>query len=299
MSSLHVQDIGVVQRQWRAMAACALAVSAASCKPYYDSSALRIDPMPLVSWTKLREFPHASTSFTEGLVYADGVLYESSGGAGKSTLIKSDPVSGAILAQRSWPGEIAGTEATPFAEGLALVQETLVQLSWENHRALTWTRADLTRGPELAYAGEGWGLCFDGAGLWRSDGTARLHRHVPGTFAEDVTQALTVKLNNVEVKNINELECIDDSIYANIWETPYVVIVRARDGIVTGVLDFSSLVHEANASGRESVLNGLAWDPAQHELYVTGKRWSKSYVVAIGGGPPAPGLPRASDASAP
>lgn len=264
----------------RAAPLVALAAGLA-CSPYYNAGFLPRSG-PVLAWKRVRSIPHDASSFTQGLVYRDGILYESAGGERASRIFAVEAASGRIVAEQRWPLAIAGTTATPFAEGLALDGDTLVQLSWKNQRALTWSRRDLTRGPDFTYEGEGWGLCFDGAGYWRSDGTARLRRHAAGTFAEDPARALRVTANGSEVAYLNELECIGDHVYANVWRTPYVVVIRARDGVVAGVLDFSALVKEAGASGRESVLNGLAWDPAARELYVTGKRWPTTYVVRMG-----------------
>ena len=249
-----------------------------SCRPYYNAGLLPRTG-PVIAWTLLRTIAHDESSFTQGLVYADGYLYESAGGAGESRLLKVDARTGRTLALRSWPKTIAGTIRIPFAEGLALDGETLVQLSWKNERALTWSRATLRRGHDLEYDGDGWGLCFDGDGFWRSDGGSTLRRHARGTFTEERERRLTVTARGVEVQALNELECVGEHVLANVWHTPYVVIIRARDGVVVAALDFTRLVAEVAASGRESVLNGLAWDPSRRELYVTGKRWSKTYVV--------------------
>lgn len=262
---------------------CLLLVASVGCRPFYHYGILPRTG-PVVPWKLVRELPHDRTSFTQGLAYADGYLYESAGGELASRIIKVDATTGAIAAQRRWPIAIAGTLQAPFAEGLARDGDRLVQLSWKNGRALTWSRHDLCRGPDLAYAGEGWGLCFDGAGYWRSDGSARLRRHAAGTFIEDRARTLTVRSGREQVASLNELECIGEHVLANVWQTPYVVIIRARDGVVAGVLDFTPLVEAVDARGRESVLNGLAWDPDRRELYVTGKRWAKTYVVQLGAG---------------
>ena len=248
-----------------------------ACRPFYHHGLLP-RAGPVIGWTLVRTIAHDSSSFTQGLVFDGGHLYESAGGERTSRLLKIDATSGHIVDERRWPLAIEGTTQPPFAEGLALAGDRLIQRSWKNGRALTWSR-ELARGPDLRYRGEGWGLCFDGTGFWRSDGSARLHRHAGSTFAEERT--LTVTANGADVGSLNELECIGDHVYANVWQTPYVVIIRARDGVVTGVLDFTRLVDDVAACGRESVLNGIAWDAARGELYVTGKRWAKTYVVKL------------------
>ena len=252
-------------------------IALCACRPFHNPGILPRSG-PVIPWTKLRTIAHDATSFTQGLVFADGVLYESAGGERASRILKVDPSTGKTIDERKWPLAIAGTTQTPFAEGLALEGSTLVQLSWMNQRALTWSLA-LERGADFKYDGEGWGLCFDGTGYWRSDGSARLHRHAAATFAEQ--RGVTVTSRGEEVTNLNELECIGEHVFANVWHTAYVVVIRARDGVVVGVLDFTPLAEESGASGRESVLNGIAWDPARKELYVTGKHWPKLFVVSV------------------
>lgn len=249
------------------------AVATTACRPYYNAGFIpRVERV--FRWTWLRTIHHDSSSFTQGLGYADGYLFESAGGPGVSRILKIDATTGSTRLERPWPLR------SPFAEGLAIDGDTIVQLSWKNGRALTWSRGNLQRGRDIAYDGDGWGLCFDGSGYWRSDGTSRLRRHTRDTFLEE-SGLEVVTAHGERVTYLNELECIGEHVLANVWQTPYVVVIRARDGIVVGALDFTPLVDNADASGRESVLNGLAWDPARRELYVTGKRWNKTYVVEL------------------
>lgn len=259
-----------------------LALAFTACGPYYAQGLVNPPPTSDVPWTFVRRIAHDDDSFTEGLVFHDGILYESSGGGGTSRLIKTRASDGRVVEERAWPNGIEGSGLVPFAEGLALVDRTLVQLSWKNERALTWNLDDLTRGDDLGYAGEGWGLCFDGATLWRSDGSSKLRPH-GRDMREHRGAAIEVTLNGARVRQLNELECIDGNIFANVWQTPYVLIIRPEDGVVTGVLDLNRIVDAEDASGRESVLNGLAWDPRRRELYVSGKNWSHTYVVRLDG----------------
>lgn len=262
-----------------------LALALAACGPYYAQGIVHLTPTSTVPWTLVRTIPHDDDSFTEGLVFHDGHLYESSGGDGSSRILETRASDGRVVAQRDWPNGIEGSGLVPFAEGLALVDTTLVQLSWKNERALTWSADNLVRGDDLAYDGEGWGLCFDGTTLWRSDGSSRLRPH-GRDMRERRGAAIEVTLNGSRVRQLNELECIDGNIFANVWQTPYVLIIRPSDGVVTGVLDLNRIVDAEDASGRESVLNGLAWDPQRRELYVSGKNWSHTYVLRVLG--PAP-----------
>lgn len=140
--------------------------------------------------------------------------------------------------------------------------------------------ATLARERDFAYDGEGWGLCSDGKVFWRSDGSDELLRHTLTDFAP-VGDPLKVRLGTEPVEALNELECIGDDVFANVWQTPFVVRIDSRTGQVTGVLDLQPLVEDAKTSGKESVLNGLAWNAHTHRLYVTGKMWSKMYVIEV------------------
>jgi glutamine cyclotransferase len=260
----------------------AVAVLAVACGPRYlvddrweglDSQHLRIP------WRQVRAIGHATDSFTQGLVFVGPRLYESVGLVGQSRLLELDPATGATLRTVHWPPSV-GRDHSPFAEGLAYAGGRLIQLSWQSQIALTWSE-DFTRGPNLPYRGEGWGLCFDGTNLWRSDGSSALIRHRVADFAEE--SRVTVRVDHEPVTDLNELECFEGSIYANVWHTPYVVRIDPATGQVTGVLDLSPLVTAADAQGWDAVLNGIAWDPTHRHLYVTGKLWPHIYVLTVDG----------------
>jgi glutaminyl-peptide cyclotransferase len=270
----------VTSRGGRLTLALAAMLLSVACQPYYNAGLLPRSG-PALKWTLVRSLPHDESSFTQGLAFVDGQLFESAGGFHDSRVMKIDRDTGAVIAVRPWPVAIMGTLQNPFAEGMASDGKRLVQLSWKNQRALTWS-LDLERGPDLSYAGDGWGLCFDGTGYWRSDGSSRLHRHRRDDLAESKELAVDVTSHGEEVDRLNELECIDGLVFANVWKTPFVVVIRPADGHVIGVLDFTSLVEDVDASGHESVLNGIAWDPSRRELYVTGKEWRALYVVRLG-----------------
>jgi glutamine cyclotransferase len=254
----------------------------AACSPRYlvDDRWEGLDALHLrIPWQRVAALGHATDSFTQGLVFVGPRLYESVGLVGQSRLLELDPATGATLRTVAWPAEV-GADRRPFAEGLAYADGRLIQLSWQSEVALTWSE-DFVRGPDLTYDGEGWGLCFDGTDLWRSDGTSTLHRHRPGDFVEVGTLAVTV--DGEPVTDLNELECIDGAIYANVWHTPYVARIDAATGRVTGVLDLQPLVDEAGADGWDAVLNGIAWNPATRQLLVTGKLWPAMYLITIDG----------------
>ncbi len=257
-----------------------------SCRAAYpvtaESSVLSASG-PFLPWHRVAVVDHDPGAFTEGLAFVGDRLFESDGLAGSSRISEISPATGALVRTVRWPDRLRPGGSAPFAEGLAAVGGRLLQLSWKDQTALTWDSTTLARGPDLSYAGEGWGLCHDGTALWRSDGTATIWRHDPSTLAPS-GPALSVHMSaGAAVEKLNELECFKGHIYANVWQTTYVVRIDPSTGLVDGVLDFSSLVGESGASGSEDVLNGLAYRASTDAVYVTGKRWHRMFVIHIDG----------------
>ena len=221
--------------------------------------------------------PHDTGAFTEGLLYADGHLYESTGLVGRSSLREVDPTTGAVIRQRDLPSPY-------FGEGLALVGQRLIQLTWRSHVAFVWDRTTFNPVGQFRFHTEGWGLCFDGTSLYQSDGSATLYRRDPGTFALQGT--LTVRRSGKPVKNINELECVGDSIYANVWLTDTILRIDKASGRVTGVVDAASLRRRMpGLDNPDAVLNGIAYDPGQRRFFVTGKLWPRMFEVRFTASP--------------
>ncbi len=218
----------------------------------------------------LATHPHEAASYTQGLVWHAGKLYESVGQYGRSDLREVDPATGAVLRRLALPGNV-------FAEGLALVGNRLVQLTWREGVAFSWQLESFARLAEFRYAGEGWGLCYDGRHLIRSDGTDVLTFHDPTTFAE--TGRLPVLRSGQPVFALNELECVGTDIYANVYQTDEIVRIAAATGEVTASIDASGLVtFEERRAGAE-VLNGIAWNPETKRFLITGKLWPKLFEV--------------------
>lgn len=268
------------------LAASVVAVLTSSCNscrpPGYVCRAGSTSPTckalaasPSIAWRLVKVLPHDESSFTEGLVFVSDRLFESSGR--RSRLIELDPATGEVIADHAWP---TGAGLPAFAEGLASDGTRLVQLSWQTGAAWTWDVATLTRSERLMYRGEGWGLCFDGSQYLRSDGTAQLTGHDPRTFAPTGT-TIHVTLDGEPLVDLNELECVDGAVLANVWNTPYVVLIDPASGRVNGRVDLTELVARESARGSESVLNGVARDPATGYLHVTGKHWSHLYVIEL------------------
>ncbi len=217
----------------------------------------------------LDTMPHDEEAYTQGLLWHDGFLYESTGQYGQSTLRRVDLATGAVLSSRALPPEL-------FGEGLARVEDRLIQLTWRAGTALLWDRERLTELDRLSYEGQGWGLCFDGLHLVMSDGSSVLTFRNPETF--EVVREVEVLLRDGAVGRLNELECVQDSIYANVYTTDWIVRIDPETGRVQSLIDASGLLTPQETRGAD-VLNGIAYDEDRQIFYLTGKLWPKLYAV--------------------
>jgi glutamine cyclotransferase len=213
--------------------------------------------------------PHDPESFTQGLLLHGGSLYESAGNYGKSSLREVDSKTGAVKRKVAVPAEY-------FAEGLALVDDRLIQITWKEEKALVYDRADFKPVGEFRYDGEGWGLCWDGARIVMSDGSDRLTFRDPKTFA--TLSTLNITREGKPVPELNELECVDGLVYANVWQTDEILRIDPKDGRVTAVIDAAGLLTPEERQ-KADVLNGIAWDPAAKTFLITGKLWPKLFEV--------------------
>jgi glutamine cyclotransferase len=213
--------------------------------------------------------PHDPGAFTQGLVWHDGTLFESTGLYGSSSLREVDPQTGKVKRSRVVPKE-------DFAEGLALVDDRLIQLTWKEQRALVYKQADFTPAGDLRYDGEGWGLCYDGRRLVMSNGSDRLFFRDPKTFA--LLGDVQVTLAGKPVWSLNELECVDGVVYANVWQEDDIVRIDPATGKVSAVIDASGLLTPEERR-QTDVLNGIAWDPTAKTFLITGKMWPKMFEV--------------------
>jgi len=217
-------------------------------------------------------YPHDPHAFTQGLVFVDGHLYESTGINGQSSLRMIDLDTGRILQQQP-------VDSKYFAEGLTAWRSTLVQLTWESHVALVYDRFSFRLLRTFSYPGEGWGLTQDGKSLILSDGTPTLRFLDPTTFKE--VRRLTVKDRGKPVSDINELAYIDGRIYANLWHSDRIARISPQTGKVLGWIDLKGLLSSGERSTPEAVLNGIAWDAEHHRLFITGKLWPRLFEIQI------------------
>ena len=213
--------------------------------------------------------PHDRGSFTQGLVMAGGRLYEGSGLRGESTLREVDARTGVVARSISIDNKY-------FGEGIAVVDDRIIQLTWQEHTALVYRLSDFQQVATFSYDTEGWGLCDDGTRLVMSDGTNQLYFRSRTTFA--VQGKVAVTKNGAPVDQLNELECVDGHVYANVWQTDTIVRVDPATGRVTAEIDASGLLSAADAPGAD-VLNGIAYDPATKTFLLTGKLWPALFEV--------------------
>lgn len=232
-----------------------------------------LDPTTPPTWSVevLESYPHDPEAFTQGLeLFADGAVLESTGLRGFSTIRLVDFDSGQVTA-------IAELDATEFGEGATLVGDTIIQLTWQEGVARRWGLPDLTPLDPFTYEGEGWGLCLADDRLVMSDGSSTLRWRNTDTF--EVLSTVDVRLRGEPVTNLNELECLDDHIIANVWFSNVLVVVRG-DGAVVATIDASALVAATPVAMSGDVLNGIA-DLGDGTLLLGGKRWPTFYRVRV------------------
>jgi glutamine cyclotransferase len=212
----------------------------------------------------LRRLPHDPKAFTQGLLWHAGKLYESTGLYGESSLRRLNPVSGVIEKEIDLPPQL-------FGEGLARIDNQLIQLTWKEGLARRYRLADFELAGQWRYDGEGWGLCYDGHALVMSDGSATLTWRNPESFV--VERRAEVRMSGSPVTRLNELECAEGWIYANQLNSDWIYRIDPSNGRVVARINAGHL-DPADEAQPERVLNGIAYDEASHHFYLTGKKWS-------------------------
>ena len=228
--------------------------------------------VPTFGYRIQHAYPHDPTAFTQGLEYADGFLYESTGLNGKSSIRKVKLETGAVVQQRDVPAQY-------FGEGITLWQSSLIELTWETEIAFAYDRATFEERRRFAYVGEGWGLTHDASNLIMSDGTDHLRWLDPATFAEQKRTWVTA--GGVPVRYLNELEMVKGELLANVWLTDQIARIDPATGVVTGWIDLTGLLAGSDRTSPNAVLNGIAYDQAHDRLFVTGKLWPKLFEIRI------------------
>jgi glutaminyl-peptide cyclotransferase len=227
--------------------------------------------VPVYGFEIVNVFPHDQDAFTQGLVYHDGFLFESTGQNGRSSLRKVRIETGEVLQRHD-------VDRRYFAEGLAKWGDRLVQLTYQTNVAFVYDRASFRLLKTFNYTGEGWGLADDGRRLIMSDGTPRLRFLDPETFKE--TGRVLVSDPSGPVEDLNELEVVKGDVYANVWLTDRIAIIAPATGRVTGWIDLSGLLR-GRAINPDAVLNGIAYDAQRDRLFVTGKLWPRLFEIRL------------------
>ncbi len=233
----------------------------------------RTDPrIPRSSYRVVKAFPHDPTAFTQGLVFADGIFYESTGLRGQSTLRKVTPETGVVIQQ-------VDVDARYFAEGLALVGDQLIQLTWQEKTGFVYDKNSLKRIRTFSYPTEGWGIAYDGRQLVMSDGSSNLYFLDPRS--QKVVRTLPVTAGGRPVPLLNELEFVRGELWANVWQTDRIARINPVTGRVKGWVDLTDLLRPEARGPEGDVLNGIAWDRAGDRIFVTGKKWPWLFQIEV------------------
>jgi glutamine cyclotransferase len=230
--------------------------------------------VPTCSYAVVSQFPHRTDAYTQGLAYGDGHLFESTGLTGRSSLREIEVETGSVLRQVEVPSEY-------FAEGLALVDDRLFQLTWTSQTGFVYDVSSFQLVGEFSYAGEGWGLTYDGRQLIMSDGTGRLRFVDPVGFT--TLRTVEVMAGEEVVDRLNELEYVDGEIWANVWQTDRIARIDPASGRVNAWIDLTGLLPADEREPLTGVLNGIAHDAAAKRIFVTGKFWPSLFEIRLDG----------------
>ena len=237
--------------------------------------------LPTAGYTVVKTYPHDPNAFTQGLLYHNGFLYESTGQEGESTLRKVEIETGKVVMDHELPDDV-------FAEGIALLGDQIYQLSWQSRTGWVYDVNDFKLLREFSYAGQGWGLTEDGTNLYMSDGTHVIRVVNPADFK--TIRTIVVKDETGEpLMKLNELEFIKGEIWANIWHSEdigkpnHIARIDPETGKLLGWIDLSGISPEDQKGMEKSehTLNGIAYDEANDRIFVTGKLWKKLYEIKL------------------
>lgn len=229
---------------------------------------------PRYGYTVVNRYPHDSNAFTQGLLYHDGQLYEGTGKNGQSSLRRIDLETGEVL-------QAARLSQRYFGEGIEVVGDRIFQLTWRSHMVFVYDRDSFEQLGSHYNASEGWGLAYDGEQLILSDGSDQLTFLDPENFAPQ--GSVQVTLNGNPISQLNELEYINGEVWANVWQTDFIVRIDPDTGRVNSFIDLTGLSAQTTLGSNEAVLNGIAWDKDGERLFVTGKHWAHLFEIELTG----------------
>jgi glutamine cyclotransferase len=228
---------------------------------------------PQSGYTVVRSYPHDPKAYTQGLEYFDGFLYEGTGLKGSSAVRKVEIETGKVIQE---------TKLHPqyFGEGITIAQGKVFQVTWQDNAGFVYDAKTLKFIRNFSYFGEGWGLTHDPTGLILSDGTSTLRFLEPTRFREQ--RRIKVMDAGVAIERLNELEMVRGEIWANVWQTDYIVRISPKDGRVLGWINLKGLLGAPMAKlSAEAVLNGIAFDAQKNRIFVTGKLWPRVFEITV------------------
>ena len=236
--------------------------------------------VPIYDYKVVARYPHNIASFTQGLEFHDGYLYEGTGQNGRSTLSKINLEDGKVLQSKRLASRY-------FGEGISIVGERIFQLTWQSNIVFVYDLESFETITSFYHPTEGWGLTFDGEQLILSDGSATLQFIDPETF--QVLRTVEVTIEGRPIRNLNELEYINGEVWANVWMNNEIVRIDPMNGNINSVVDLNGLIDETSTGGSDGVLNGIAWIPnaapdaasGSGRLFVTGKLWADLFEIEI------------------
>jgi glutamine cyclotransferase len=227
---------------------------------------------PEYTFKIVHDYPHDPAAFTQGLVYRDGFFYEGTGLNGQSQLRKVRMETGEVVQHVDLSSEY-------FGEGIAIVRDKVIQLTWQSHIGFVYNLADFKLLRQFPYSGEGWGLTSRNNELFMSDGTAEIRVLDATTLKEK--RRFTVRDGATPVDQLNELEFVEGELFANIWQTDRIARISPQSGKVVGWIDLSGLLSPIYRRKDGAVLNGIAYDSTHKRLFVTGKLWPKIFEIKL------------------
>jgi glutamine cyclotransferase len=233
-----------------------------------------LEKIPEIAYHVDAVFHHDPEAFTQGLAWGQGMLYESTGLYGASSIRLVEPHTGNVLRMKRLP-------ASSFGEGLAFTDGRLIQLTWKEETAYVYDGDSFSIVNKIRYAGEGWGLADGNGKIFMSNGGPYLSIRDPGAFREE--QKVQVHAGATPISNINELEYADGVLFANVWKENLILRIDPQSGKVTGFIDLDKLPWptQRDCQDREKVANGIAYDPQKHFFYITGKRWPYLFRLSL------------------